>query len=126
MKLIAQYSDLSDAESVSERIRLAGVMTVITSKRSHNLSRTRTGALNVGLWAVFDDQYADAVQLLKNKKHSPGRVIPLEKMEELESVAKEQFAISSKKFFEKVAALIFGSALLALILYVAWGFLYNG
>lgn len=123
MKLVAQYSDLLDAEEVSERIRRAGVMTVITSKRSHNLSRFRTGALNVGLWAVFDDQYEDAVQLLKNRKHKPSRVISLEEMNELDIAAKEQIAFSSKKFFEKAATFVFGGALAALLAYVAWGLL---
>ena len=122
MKLVEQYSDLLDAERVSERIRRAGVMTIVTSKRSHNLSRIRTGAFKVGLWAVFDDQHLDAIQLLKNRKHKPSRVISLEEMAELEKTAKEQFASTSKKIFEKAATLIFGGALVALLLYVAWGF----
>ncbi|MCP4289360.1 MAG: hypothetical protein GY792_33890 [Gammaproteobacteria bacterium] len=105
MKLIEQYSDLLDAERVSKRIRRAGVMTVVTSKRSHNLSRVRTGALKVGLWAVFDDQHLDAIQLLENRKHKPSRVISLEEMAKLENTAKEQFASTSKKILEKAAHL---------------------
>jgi len=121
MKLLAQYSDSLDAEGVSERMRRAGVMTVVTSKRSHNLSRFKTGAFKVGLWAVFDDQHDDAVQLLKNKRHKPGRVISLDEMKELENAAKDQFATTSKRFFEKAATLIFGGALVALLTYVVWG-----
>ena len=121
MKLIGQYLDSLEAENVSSRIRRAGVMTVVTSKRSYNLSRIRTGAFKVGLWVVFDDQYDDAIQLLKNRKHKPERIIPPGEMAELERTANEHFTFAGKRFLEKAATIIFGGALVALLMYVAVG-----
>ena len=121
MKLISEYYDLARAEGISERLRRAGVMTVVTSKRSYSLSRIRTGAFKVGLWAVFDDQAHDAVQLIHNRNHKPERIISLSEMEELEETVKEQFSAKWKKLTEKTAAWIFGVLLLALLLYVAVG-----
>ena len=123
MKLITQYSDSHDAESVSGRIRRAGVMTVVSSKRSHTLSSVRTGAFRVGLWVVFDDQYEDAIQLLENKDHKPRRVISLNEMMNMELNASKQLASVWKRFLENSAALLLGGILMAILIYVTWGIL---
>ncbi len=121
MKLVTEFYDLTEAEDTSNRMRRAGVMTVVTGKRSFNLSPVRTGVLKVGLWAVFDDQYPDAVQLLQNRAHKPRRVISLAEMEEIQALASAQTGNGFKKLMEKSATLILGGVLLALLAYVAIG-----
>ena len=121
MKLVEEYNDSSEAEKNSLRIRRAGVMTVVTSKRSHSLSQTKTGAFKVGLWAVFDEQYEDAIHLLKNPKHKPVKKISLEKMSEIEKNVKNRFSLSVTSLFEKIAVFVFGGILLLLFIYVLIG-----
>ena len=65
MQLVTQFIDPSDATEANSRLRKAGVMTEITSLDPHIMSRSRTGALRIGLWVVFEDQFDDAVQLLE-------------------------------------------------------------
>ncbi len=121
MKLITEFFDLSEAERVSNRTRSAGVMTVVTSKRSYSLSRVKTGALKVGLWAVFEDQYDDALQLLDNHNHKPKRAISLTDMDEIQELARIETSNRVKKLLEKSAAWFFGSILLALVTYITIG-----
>ena len=121
MKLVTEFYDLPEAEKISNRMRRAGVMTVVTSKRSYKLSRVKTGALKVGLWVVLDEQYQDAVQLLENHDHKPKRVIPLSEMDEIQNLARLHFGSGMKKLIEKSAALFFGGILLALVIFVVIG-----
>ncbi len=121
MKLIAEFFDLSEADRVSSRMRSAGVMTVVTSKRSYNLSSVKTGALKVGLWAVFEDQHDDALQLLNNHNHKPKKAISLKDMDEIQELARTETNNRLKRLLEKSAAWFFGSLLLALVTYITIG-----
>jgi hypothetical protein len=121
MKLVTEFFDLSEAEKTSSRMRSAGVFTVVTSKRSYNLSRVKTGALRVGLWVVFEDQYHDAMQMLDNYNHKPKRVISAVEMNEIQDLAGAEISNSMKKLLQKSAAWLFGGILLALLIYVAIG-----
>ncbi len=123
MKLVTEFFDLSEAERVSDRMRSAGVMTVVTSKRSYNLSSVKTGALKVGLWAVFEDQYDDALQLLHNHNHKPKRAISLADMNEIQELSRIETSNRLQKLFEKSAAWFFGSILFALLTYITIGIL---
>ncbi len=80
MQLVTQFIDPSDATAANSRLRKAGVMTEITSLDPHIMSSSRTGALRIGLWVVFEDQFNDAIQLLEDPDHVPHRVISLTEM----------------------------------------------
>lgn len=121
MKLVTEYFDSHEAEQTSNRIRSAGVMTVVTSVRSHNLSSFRTGALKVGLWVVFDDQYDDAIQLLDNPTHQPARKISLVEMEKLQKSARVRFKGFKEKIFEKIGTVLLAVILISLLAYVVIG-----
>lgn len=98
MRLIEQYGDISRAEYVAEKLRRRGILTHISSKRSFNLSRVTTGALNVGLWTVLDFQYDDACAVLRNSKHEVTSGLDEEEITQLEFKTQEL----STKFFNKI------------------------
>ena len=125
MQLVTQFIDPSDATEANSRLRKAGVMTEITSLDPHIMSRSRTGALRIGLWVVFEDQFDDAVRLLEDPDHVPHRVISLSEMDRIKSITQDSWLKSGHKKLQVLATLIFGACLLGLVAYVVTGFL-NG
>ena len=121
MQLVTQFIDPGDATEASTRLREAGVMTEITSLDPHIMSSSRTGALRIGLWVVFEDQFDDAVRLLEDPNHVPQRVISLSEMSKIKSTAKDSWLTSGQKMLKNLAAFIFGACLLGLVVYVAIG-----
>lgn len=97
MKLLVQYSNILDAEYLSERLRNKGVMTYISSSKSHSMGRIQSGALRVGVWVVLESQYEDAFTLLRNKRHKANAPLTKEEMVELELTTKK---CSTKKSVE--------------------------
>lgn len=69
MKLITKFSSREDAEQASQLLEKNGVAAFISSKRSHQIGGFFTGAFHVGLWAILDEQYQDARQLLLDPNH---------------------------------------------------------
>ena len=125
MKLVTQFIDPGDATEASSRLRQAGVMTEITRLDPHIMSPSRTGALRIGLWVVFEDQFDDAVQLLEDPNHVPNRVISLSEMNQIKSSTQDSWLKSGKKMLVKSATVFFGACLLGLAGYVAIGFFLN-
>jgi hypothetical protein len=123
MQLITQFIDPSDATEANSRLRRAGVMTEITSLDPHIMSSSKTGALRIGLWVVFEDQFDDAVRLLEDPDHVPHRVIPLSEMNRIKSTTDDSWLESGQKKMANLATLIFGACLLGLVVYVAIGLL---
>jgi len=123
MKLVTQFIDPREATEANTRLRQAGVMTEITSLDTHIMSRSKTGALRIGLWVVFEDQFDDAVQLLEDKNHVPNRVVPLSEMNKIKSTTRESWLKSGHKMLVNSATIIFGTCLLGLVVYVAIGIL---
>lgn len=121
MKLITQYIDPGDATDANIRLRNAGVMTTVSSLDPHIISPSKTGALRIGLWVVFDDQFDDAVRLLENPAHVPKRVITIEEMNKIESASKLSMLRSGQRLLQKTATIILGVCLLGLIAYVLIG-----
>jgi hypothetical protein len=98
-------------------------MTEITSLDPHIMSSSRTGALRIGLWVVFEDQFDDAVRLLENPDHVPQRVISLSEMDKIKPTARGSRFKSGQKMLKKLATIVFGACLLGLLVYVAIGLL---
>jgi len=84
MKLLKEFHSEVDADNLSERLRGRGILTHVSSKRSHRLSTAKTGALKLGVWGVLPQQYDDAYILLSNKKHKPTYMLSPEEILELE------------------------------------------
>ena len=123
MQLVTQFIDPSDATEANSRLRKAGVMTEITSLDPHIMSSSRTGALRIGLWVVFEDQFDDAVRLLEDPDHVPHRVISLSEMNRIKSTTRNSWLESGKKRLANLATLIFAACLLGLVVYVAFAML---
>ncbi len=115
MQLVTQFIDPSDASEANSRLRKAGVMTEITSLDPHIMSNSRSGALRIGLWVVFEDQFDDAVRLLEDPDHVPHRVIPLSEMNSMKSATRDNWLKSGQKKLGILATLIFAACL-------AWSF----
>ena len=123
MQLVTQFIDPSDATAANSRLRKAGVMTEINSLDPHIMSGSRTGALRIGLWVVFEDQFDDAVRLLEDPDHVPHRVIPLSEMNRIKSTADDSWLQSGQKKLTNLATIVFALCLLGLVVYVAIGLL---
>ena len=92
MKLLREYIDSSDAQRLSERLKGKGIMVFISSSKSHRIPMTSGGSPKVGVWAVFDFQYNDAVELLTNKKHKVRQPLSFEEMKRIEAQASQEFS----------------------------------
>jgi len=73
------------------------------------MSASRTGALRIGLWVVFEDQFDDAVQFLENPDHVPHRVISWSEMQKIKSTTGDGWLESGKKQLANLATMIFAT-----------------
>jgi len=120
MKLVTHYVDPGEASGVCARLRAAGVMTEVDSVDPHIVRPSKSGALRVGLWVVFDDQFDDALQLLGNPDHVPQRRISLDEMNKIKSHGDEYSLRSGRECIEILATILFGICLLGLIAYTLY------
>ncbi len=121
MKLITLYVDPGEAQEASARLRAAGVMTRITVEDPHNIKPSKSGAKRIGLSVVFDDQFEDAVQLLKNPDHVPGRVISQAEMDEIDSGRADRRFKVGNRTASLVALIVFGLWVVSVIVYLVSG-----
>ena len=118
MKLIREYTSLTDAEAFAKRLRKKGVLTQISSVNSKQLGAMVTGAVKVGVWVVLDEQADDAASLLNNKRHAVQHLLTEEEMKLLESGAKEQMDNSINTAL-KILGIAFGVIIVLVIAYSA-------
>ncbi len=88
MILLKEFDSLIDAESLSERLRSAGVLTHISGKHANHLGPAVTGPIKVGVWVVLDHQVQDAEALLINSEHHVAQPLTEEEMVMLEAQGK--------------------------------------
>ena len=69
MKLLTHFVDPGEASAAKSRLCDAGIPAEVTSVDPHILRPSKSGAERIALWVVSDDQFDDALALLK----SPGR-----------------------------------------------------
>ncbi|MGH1472584.1 MAG: hypothetical protein ACRBCS_15490 [Cellvibrionaceae bacterium] len=103
MKLLKEYTDLSDAENLSERLRRKGILTHVSSKNSKQLGSFQTGAVKVGVWAVLNEQENDAISLLTNKNHKVECQLSEKEMDSIEVKAKNNITGSTNKVLSTLA-----------------------
>ena len=119
MKLLQEYTDVSDAEHLSQRLRQKGVLTYISSKQSKQFGAHQTGAVKVGVWVVLTEQENDAISLLSNKKHQVEYVLSEEQMEKLELQAKDKMESATKVILNKLLVLVLVLIAIPVITYYA-------
>lgn len=100
MRLIRQYDDILQAENAAVKLRSLGILTHISAKSSYRISRTISGALRVGLWAVLDFQHEDAHAVLTKPGHMVTTALREEELIKIESQANE----TSVTFFNGILA----------------------
>ncbi len=118
MKLIREYDDVNEAEIISSSLREKGVMTKVTSADSQRLGRFKSGSIKVGLWVMFEEQFIDAVEILKNPDHELEYKIPVDEMHRIETEAKTKHENGLNRIIEKGATYFFGAVLIILVIYV--------
>lgn len=119
MKLLKEFSSISDAESLVKKLRAKGVLTHLSSMNSNQLGAIATGAINVGVWAVLNEQADDAMALLSNNNHVVEKSLTEEEMLYLESQANESVTGSVNSVLNRLALI----AIAILILVVAYSVL---
>lgn len=120
MKLVTHFVDPGEASKACARLRAAGVMTEVDSVYPHIVRPSKSGALRVGLWVVFDDQFDDALQLLENPDHVPQRIISFDETNNIKSGSDEDSVLSGKSFIETLTTILFGICFLGLIAYTLY------
>lgn len=117
MQLISEYLSKLDAEDARQKLRKRGIFTFVSSARSYSLSSYFTGALKVGLWAVFDNQYNDACRILAGKQCKVRHPLSEDQMVEMEILSKQRSPSLILKGL--VAALVVTSiAVLAIVFFM--------
>lgn len=95
----------------SNFLRTKGILTQISvSRRGANASN--------GLWVVIDNQYDDALACLENPDHQVVNLLDESEMQELESIAAQQYSKSISIFLVKAFLAIFAFILVVAIIYV--------
>ena len=122
MKLIDEFECAHDADIASLNYREKGILTHVSSRHSNSL-RVITGAMNVGLWVVLDDQYQDAIELKRNRSHQPSTALSDEEMTQLEFLGQSQLEESSSKMLSAMGYSVIVMVLAGYILYVSYGLL---
>ena len=103
MKLLKEFTSVSDAEALVERLRKKGVLAHISSANSKQIGAIATGGVKVGVWAVLDQQVNDAAALVSNNKHIVESALTEVEMLHLERQAKEGLAGSVNSTLNKLA-----------------------
>jgi hypothetical protein len=117
MRLVTLYIDPGDAAAANSRLRQAGVMTQLSFVDPHNIKPSKSGTERIALSVVFDDQFDDAVRLLKNPRHVPQRKISLAEMNEIEAAGGATPSEPTGSLKEKATTALLVICLLGLITY---------
>lgn len=103
MKLLDQFYRLDNANDLSWSLRQQGILTYVSSKKSHQLGSIKTGAFKVGLWVVLDKQFEDAQKFTKDPNHVISFKLSEDEMINLEEEAKTSFSKDISRSFTKFA-----------------------
>ena len=102
MKLLKEFTSISNAEALAEKLRHKGVLTHISSTNSNQLGGHATGAIKVAVWVVIPEQFDDAVSYLNNHKHIVRNPLSEAEMDLIEAKAKEQINGSINNVLNKL------------------------
>lgn len=110
MRLLMEYSNLSEAKLVANNLRKRGILTFVSSQHSAAVLTLLTGAGRVGLWVVFDKQFSDAAKIVAGIPCKVERPLTEEDMREIEFASKHTAGQLFQKFIN--------AAILGLIIFV--------
>jgi hypothetical protein len=111
MKLIAYYENAGDADAAALLLRSRGILPYVSSQATKTLRGMIFASSKVGLWAVLDHQFDDAVLLLEDSDHEVSSGLSESEMLSFEDTASRNVFASLNK------AIFFG---LLLIIAMVW------
>ncbi len=120
MKLVHPYLDPNEAAEARQKLRQAGIASVVDAMNPHSVQPARSGATHVGLWVLVDEQLEDAVEVLENPQYVPQQVLSAAEIEQLELSAER--AKMSRRWLDKAMLLALFVGLMALIVFTAVDF----
>ncbi len=88
MKLIQTYPNFQQADEKALMLRRAGVLAHVADEFS-NVHSYASGAFEVSLWVVLDDQYEDACNLLADEDYSVTRPLTENEMQQMEAIGRD-------------------------------------
>lgn len=121
MKLLKQYYNLQQAEHDAFRLEGLGILTFISSETTHRMGAYATGAFQVGLWAVLENQYDDAEKCLANPSLLPNNPLSPKELEDLKVGGADQALSTMVNASLKIFAAIILVVVVAYYLYPYWG-----
>ncbi len=65
MKLLTYFIDPGEASDAKERLLAQGIAVQVGSVDPHIVRPSKSGSERIGLWVVSDEQFDEAVKLLK-------------------------------------------------------------
>lgn len=90
MKLIKEFTSITDAEIFAGELRRKGILTHISGINAKQLGAFATGTTEVGVWVVLSEQEQDALHLTLDKNHVVQHALSEDEMDDLEHNAKSQ------------------------------------
>ena len=88
MKLVQRYRNFQEAEEKAALLRSAGVLAHVADEYS-NVHSYASGAFEVSLWVVIDDQFDDACNVLNHEDYTVGNPLSEQQMMIMEKVGRE-------------------------------------
>lgn len=119
MKFIDSVNISISISKQAEILLKKGIL-VSTTDDYANIQTNAARNIKRGIWIHIDEQYDDALKLLKNRNHSVSNPLTYEEMESIKLASKSQMENYIKKLSEKTLTLIFSAILITLIAYVAF------
>ena len=114
MKLIRYYEDTFEAEQIAARLESNGIAVYVSTGNANLFGRIQSGAMQIGLWAVLDDQYDDAVAFIADNQHQITTGLTAAEIEQLKSVGRQA---GSHMLNNLLAGMI---GFIALMVFIAW------
>ncbi|HWV15902.1 MAG TPA: hypothetical protein VN030_10765 [Cellvibrio sp.] len=111
MKLLTTASVCKNIHHQAAFLRSKGIAVYLSDQGGASIK----AGIEIGLWVIVESQYEDALLLLKNPNHQVRDPITDSQVNEIEALAKKQFAVSKEKFIER---LLLGVTLIAICFFV--------
>lgn len=121
MRLLRKYLAAEDAYAAQSMLREHGILSSVFGSEAKRMS-VFTGTMEVTLWVLIDEQFNDASALLENENHHVSSALTEEQIQELEANSQR----NASEAINKVGVWFFGSIIIIIVLYVAYGILTEG
>lgn len=82
MQLITQFDSWAEADRAALELERRGVATYVSNRNSSNVTFWNSA---VGLWAIVDEQLADAERMLSDPDHEPSLYLSPDDIDEIKA-----------------------------------------